>query len=177
MWWVLACVGGYACAEIANYLTVSGLVWLAPRSLFGDHFQLGLLVFWITLLFSFLGLVLASVLQWVLLRNYLENPFRWVKFTLIGAGCGAVINLTLFFSAPPVLCWAIDCGAELDLPSKDFNPHWHIIWMVLGIAGALPLTISRGLAWRPLPLPLIWWCLALTASQLLHSMLRFLLLV
>ena len=140
---------------------------------FGDHWHLSLLHFWAPLLIPFFGPVLASTFQWLLLRNYLANPFQWVKFTIVGAVCGTVIiyALNVFdpFSILEIICGLIDCGFELIPDGEDFVPVWFMYGMVTAFVAYLPIAISQGLAWRPLGLPLAWWCLVSTSSQFLHN--------
>ena len=135
----------------------------------------------LSLLHPYLGPVFASMFQLLVLRTYMDNPFQWVKFTTIGALCGAAVTYALTaldpFSAFEALCGLIDCGMEWDQYSEDFAPIWFMYGMVFSFLAYLPIAISQGIAWRPLALPLAWWCLVLTGSGLLPNMLLILLVV
>ena len=101
------------------------------------------------------------------------NSFRWVKFTVIGGLCAAVVsyalNLLEPLSAFQMLCQLMECGIAFDPYSENFNPIWFIFVMVPAFAAYLSLATSQAIAWRPLALPLVWWCLVSTGSQFVHN--------
>lgn len=171
VWWMLAWVGGYTCGAGAQFLIFPGLSMIIRPYAFGDHWPLHIFYFWASLFLPFFGPVLASVIQWQLLRRYLANPFQWVKFTIVGAVCGTAIsygfNFLNPFSTLDMLCGLIDCGIEVTPDGEDFVPIWFIYGMVIAFVTYLPIVISQGLAWRPLGLPLAWWCLVSISSQFL----------
>ena len=171
IWWLLAYVGGYVGGSGVSYLYLLGTHWSIIRNFFGQSWTPTFS--FLLLLLPFLGPAFASIFQWLLLRNYLTNPFRWVKFTLIGGLCGAAISYPLHaFNPNPafqVICGLIDCAIELDKYGVGYSPVRLTYAMVLAIAAYLPIPVSQGLTLRPLGLPLVWWCLAWTGSHFLLS--------
>ena len=181
LWWVLACVGGYVGGAVVSFSIFPGMGWPGIRYFLGETWPLSSLFSLLSLLHPYLGPIFASMLQLLVLRTYMDNSFRWVKFTTIGAVCGAAVTYAVStfdpFSAFQSLCGLIDCGTEWDQYSEDFAPIWLTYGMVFAFVTYLPIAISQGTAWRPLALPLAWWCLVTTGSGLLPNILLILLVV